>query len=264
MCVIFFAYDVHPRYRLILAANRDEFYERPAMPLGYWHDHPEILAGRDLKLMGTWMGITREGRFAVLTNFRDPAKVQKDAPSRGSLVADFLKSGIEPREYLQQIRDQAAGYNGFNLIVGDFNNLYYASNRGEWFRRLAPGIYGLSNHLLDTPWPKVSLGLSRFKRLVSEKSPTMNAELEEILTNRDIPPDDLLPDTGVGLVWERILAPIFISSPSYGTRCSSILTIEQNGYIVFKEIIWKQARVPPLAAVSGKFNFILSKNRMNA
>lgn len=264
MCVIFFAYDVHPRYRLILAANRDEFYERPAMPLAYWHDYPDILAGRDLKLMGTWMGITRDGRFAALTNYRDPARVQKDSPSRGILVADFLKSGTEPREYLRQIGGQATRFNGFNLIVGDVNALYYASNRGEWFRHLAPGIYGLSNHLLDTPWPKVSLGLALFKRLVSEEHVSMNAELEGILTNRDLPPGDLLPDTGVGPDWERILAPIFVSSSSYGTRSSSILTIARNGHIVFRENIWKQARVPPQVVASKRIEFAVSTNQTKA
>jgi uncharacterized protein with NRDE domain len=254
MCLIIFAYDVHPHYRLVLAANRDEFYDRPTAPLHYWEDNPEVLAGRDLKLMGTWLGVTRHGRLAALTNYRDPRQIIDGFPSRGDLVADFLLGTMGPSEYLQEIRAEADAYNGFNLIVGDRNSLYYASNRGIWFRSLG---YGLSNHMLDTPWPKVSSSLARFKTLMTAQKMDIIPELEDILKDRERPPDDQLPDTGVGLEWERRLAPIFISSLSYGTRCSSLLTISHTGRIHFKEIRWEQDQAPPHVAAVCEFNLNL-------
>jgi len=257
MCVIFFAYDVHPRYRLVLAANRDEFYARPTAPLHYWPDHPDVLAGQDLKEMGTWLGITHRGRFGALTNYRDPRSVKNNVPSRGNLVADFLKADIEPAEYLRQLSEQADRLNGFNLLVGDRRSLYYASNRGEWSRLLQPGIYGFSNHLLNTPWPKVRSGLALFREVVSQNGARLIDGLEEILQNQELPPDDLLPDTGVGLIWERLLASIFISGASYGTRCSSIVTIDRDGYVFFKEIIWKQAQEFPCAVSTQEVGFQL-------
>lgn len=257
MCLILFAYDVHPHYHLVLAANRDEFYERPAAPLQFWEDHPEVLAGRDLKLMGTWLGVTRNGRLAALTNYRDPKEMKEAAPSRGDLVADFLRGGMGPVEYLQEIGAGAEAYNGFNLIVGDRDGLYYASNRGPWFRALGPGIYGLSNHLLDTPWPKVRSGLACLTTLMEKRNVIILPELEDILQNQERPPDAQLPDTGVGLEWERRLAPIFISSPIYGTRCSSLLTITRSGHVVFKEMSWEQNRATPCVAAVREFKYSL-------
>jgi uncharacterized protein with NRDE domain len=257
MCLILFAYDVHPHYRLVLAANRDEFYERPTAPLQFWEDYPDVLAGRDLKLMGTWLGVTRNGSLAAITNYRDSRKIKEAAPSRGDLVADFLKGSMGPVEYLQEIKAISDTYNGFNLIVGDRDGLYYASNRGDWLRPLGPGIYGLSNHLLDTPWPKIRSGLSRFKTLVAERNVFTLSEMEDLLRNQERPPDNQLPDTGVGLAWERRLAPIFISSPSYGTRCSSILTIARTGRIVFKEMSWEQNQATPCVAAVREFDFTL-------
>ncbi len=156
MCLIVFAWRQHPDFPLIVAANRDEFYERPTLAADFWADHPEVLGGRDLKEMGTWLGITRKGRFAALTNYRDPLHVRADAPSRGWLVRDFLTGERGAEDYLARLRDRGAAYNGFSLILGDAAGLYYYSNRGEEGpAALAPGVYGLSNHLLDTPWPKV-------------------------------------------------------------------------------------------------------------
>jgi uncharacterized protein with NRDE domain len=254
MCLILFAYDAHPHYRLVLAANRDEFYERPTEPLHFWEDHPEILAGRDLKLLGTWLGITRKGRFAAITNFRDPKELKENAPSRGDLVADFLKGNCKPVDYLQEIKAGADAFNGFNLLIGDCDGLYYASNRGVWSRSLEPGIYGLSNHLLDTPWPKVRSGVACLKKLVKKKDAALFPGLETLLQNQERPPDDLLPETGVGLIWERRLAPIHISSPAYGTRCSSLLTIARTGRIHFKEISWGQGLEKPSPAAVREFN----------
>ena len=254
MCLILFAYDIHPRYRLVLAANRDEFYERPAAPLHFWEDHPQILAGRDLKQMGTWLGVTRKGRLAAITNFRDPKGIKPVAPSRGDLVADFLKGDRGPVDYVQEIGAGADAYNGFNLLIGDRDGLYYASNRGVGFRSLEPGIYGLSNHLLDTPWPKVKSGVSCLESLVKAEDAALFSGLEELLQNQETPPDDQLPDTGVGLMWERMLASIFISSLTYGTRCSSLLTIARTGQIRFKEMSWVQGLERPSPLVVREFN----------
>jgi uncharacterized protein with NRDE domain len=254
MCLILFAYDIHPHYRLVLAANRDEFYERPTAPLHFWEDHPEILAGRDLRQMGTWMGVTRDGRFAAITNFRELKGIKENAPSRGDLVADFLKGGRGPVDYLQEREAEAEAYNGFNLLIGDRDGLYYASNRGVWFRSLEPGIYGLSNHLLDTPWPKIRSGVSCLESLVAAEDAALFSGLEEVLQNQERPPDDQLPDTGVGLMWERMLASIHISGRAYGTRCSSILTIARTGQIRFKEISWVQGLERPSPAAVREFN----------
>jgi uncharacterized protein with NRDE domain len=254
MCLILFAYNVHPRYRLVLAANRDEFYERPTASLHFWEDHPTILAGRDLRGLGTWLGVTRSGRLAAVTNFRDPRGIKKTAPSRGDLVADFLKGDRGAADYLREIAPGADAYNGFNLLVGDGDGLYDASSRGPWFRSPEPGIYGLSNHLLDTPWPKIRSGINGLKRLAAAGDEALYSGLEELLRNREKPSDDQLPDTGVGLEWERRLASIFISSPDYGTRCSSLLTIARTGRIRFKEISWELGLEGPTPAAVREFD----------
>jgi uncharacterized protein with NRDE domain len=258
MCLILFAYDVHPYYRLVLAANRDEFYERPTAPLHFWEDFPEVLAGRDLKQMGTWMGITRSGRLAALTNYRDPRSIKENASSRGNLVAEFLLGKTGPLEYVHTIESRADNYNGFNLIVGDRDGLYYGSNRGVRFRHLQPGFYGLSNHLLDTPWPKVRSGLAHFKYILHAGTGDLLPGLESLLKNQEQPPEEELPDTGIGMLWERRLAPIFIVSPQYGTRCSSFLTVTRTGQVFFKEVIWELAQKSPHVKAKREFSFTLT------
>jgi uncharacterized protein with NRDE domain len=257
MCLILFALGFHPDYQLVLAANRDEYYERPTAPLHFWDDQPEILAGRDLRSKGTWLGVTRGGRLAALTNYRNPKELRDDAPTRGDLVADFLKGDMHPVEYLREVGLRADEYNGFNLIVGNPAGLYYASNRGAWCCSLGSGIYGLSNHLLDTPWPKIKSSLAGFKSLIADRDDFLLSELETLLQNQDIPPDHQLPDTGVGLEWERRLAPIFISSSFYGTRCSSFLTVDRAGRVFFKEITWEKQREQPPVAIAREFVFTL-------
>jgi uncharacterized protein with NRDE domain len=257
MCLILFAHDLHSNYHLVLAANRDEYYERPTAPLHFWDDQPEILAGRDLRSGGTWLGVTRSGRVAAITNYRNPKDFRDGAPSRGDLVADFLKGSMHPVDYLQNVGSRADAYNGFNLIVGDHEGLYYASNRGTWYRLLGSGVYGLSNHLLNTPWPKVKSSLEGFKSLIANRDGFILSELEAVMQSQDMPPDHQLPDTGVGLEWERLLAPIFISSALYGTRCSSFLTIDRSGQVFFKEITWEKMREPPSVAFAREFAFSL-------
>ncbi len=235
MCLILFAHDIHPRYRLVLAANRDEFYERPTQPLTAWDDQPGILAGRDLRGGGTWLGITRSGRLAAVTNYRDPRSILSAAPSRGFLVSDFL-AGNEPAErYLSRMAAEADRYNGFNLIVGDPFGLWYFSNHGDGIHRIEPGIYGLSNHLLDTDWPKVKKGRADLQQLMEEGQAAHIEPMLTLLADRTVASDDALPDTGVGLPWERLLSPIFITSRTYGTRSSSVIRVSRSGEVTFVE-----------------------------
>jgi uncharacterized protein with NRDE domain len=240
MCLILFAWKIHENFPLVLAANRDEFYERPSAPAAFWEDAPDLLAGRDLREGGTWLGITRKGRLAALTNYRDPASLKIGAPSRGRLVGDYLRGRENPEGYLRRIAPDADRFNGFNLLVGDPGDLFCFSNRGVR-ERLDPGIYGLSNRLLDTPWPKVERGKTALMDLLAEKQGPSPETLFALLTDRTRPPDNRLPDTGVGLAWERILSPLFIESPVYGTRSSTVLLIDRRGGVTFAERVFDGA-----------------------
>jgi len=235
VCLIIFAYRSHPDYRLVLAANRDEFYNRPTRQVAFWDDTPGILAGRDLKAGGTWMGITKTGRFAAITNYREVGLTREDAPSRGDLVKNFLIGNSTPHDYLKTVQYKCQTYNGFNLIIGDTKNLLYYSNRDGNIRNIEPGIHGLSNHLLDTPWPKVNQGTSGLRALMLQKKDFSQEDIFTVMADRSTPLDKELPDTGVGLEWERILSPMFITSDDYGTRSSSIVLWEHTGSVTFLE-----------------------------
>ncbi len=238
MCLVLIAYHAHPDYALLVAANRDEFHDRPTAPLAFWDDSPQVLAGRDLKEGGAWMGFARPGRFAALTNYRDPGHVLLDAPSRGYLVRDYLQ-GVEPaHDYLDRLMPRATTYNGFNLLLGDETGLYYYSNRAGGVRALTPGVYGLSNHLLDTPWPKLERGRRALRRVLERgPEPTLDTMLS-LLIDRTPAPDAELPNTGVPLEWERWLSPIFIDAPGYGTRSSTVLMVGNSGRARMVEITW--------------------------
>ncbi|MCP4687758.1 MAG: NRDE family protein [Desulfobacterales bacterium] len=255
MCLILFLYDAHPEYRLALAANRDEFYERPSAPLHFWPDSPEILAGRDLKGNGAWMGVTRTGRFAALTNYREPGGPKKNAPSRGDLVADYLRGGQSAPDYLHDVRSAADRCNGFNLIAGTPSGLFYYSNRGDGVHRVPPGCHGLSNHLLNTPWPKAARGVSRFKALLPPGKTADPDEIFTLLSDPTRPPDSDLPDTGVGLEFERILSSLFITSDFYGTRSSSVLLVGKTGSVTFVERTYLPDGSGAPAAPDRKFTF---------
>lgn len=253
MCLILFAWKLHDRFPLVLAANRDEFYERPSAPAAFWDDAPDVLAGRDLKRGGTWLGITRTGRLAAVTNYRDPASLKQDAPSRGELVSDYLRGREDPETYLRRLEIRAPRYNGFSLLLGDWDSseLVYFSNRGE-ARRLAPGIHGMSNHLLDSPWPKVARGKQALEALVLSKNDPTPEALLALLASRSRPPDESLPETGVGLEWERVLSPLFIESPTYGTRCSTVVLIDREGMATFVERVFNGGPEPSLTS---RFDF---------
>lgn len=237
MCLIALALEAHPAYRLVIAANRDEFYARPTAPAEWWADAPDVLAGRDLREGGTWMGVTRAGRVAAVTNHRDPGFAQiANAPSRGALVADFLRGSADAVGYAHDLARRAAAYNGFNLLVGDEGGLFYVSNRTPGVRRLEPGVYGLSNALLDTPWPKVARAKAAMAdALAAAEGEGWDARLWEALADRVIAADDALPDTGVGAERERMLSAPFIRTDVYGTRASTVLTIARDGEVRFVE-----------------------------
>jgi uncharacterized protein with NRDE domain len=243
MCLIFLSLHQHPNYKLIVAANRDEFYARNTAAAGWWKDHPQIVGGRDLEAVkpdgtcGTWMAMNKNGRLAMVTNYRDINNIRPDAPSRGHLVTDFLLGDDPPKKYLERLEKTAKEYNGFNLLVGSAEELYYFSNYKTGIEKIEKGFHGLSNALLDTPWPKVKEGKEKMSRLfASEKIEAAN--LFDGLFNDRIAPDDQLPDTGVGLERERMLSAMFIKSPNYGTRCSTVVTVDQNNKVEFTERVY--------------------------
>jgi uncharacterized protein with NRDE domain len=242
MCLILIAYRCHPGYELLVVANRDEFHDRPTASLAFWDDAPQVLAGRDLKEGGTWMGVTRAGRFAAITNYRDPGSVLPNAPSRGQLVGDYLQGAEPAGTYLEWLLPQAGRYNGFNLLLGDEAGLYYYSNRaGVPPRCLSPGWYGLSNHVLDTPWPKLRRGLTLLRQALDRQSDPAPDALLRLLADRAPAPDAELPRTGVPLEWERWLSPIFIDAPGYGTRSSTVLLVDDRGRARMVETTWADA-----------------------
>jgi uncharacterized protein with NRDE domain len=233
MCLILLAWQAHPDYPLVVAANRDEFFSRRTAAADFWEDAPNVLAGRDLEAGGTWLGVTRNGRFAALTNYRDPARNTMGAPSRGVLVRRFLIGGQSAEDYLSELESCADRYNGFNLIFGDPDGLWCFSNCGEGEQALAPGVYGLSNHLLDTPWPKVARGKSALNGAL--QALPNEAPLFALLRDDSIAPDDALPRTGVSLEWERLLSAAFVRSPQYGTRSATVLLRDRSGWVRFIE-----------------------------
>jgi uncharacterized protein with NRDE domain len=208
-----------------------------------------LLAGRDLVGGGTWFGVKRSGRFAAITNYRNPGFQRFDAPSRGRIVTDFLRGGEAPADYLAKLSKNAHRYNGFSVIVGDLRRLFYFSNRNGTSRELCPGMYGLSNHLLDTAWPKIDKGKKALAKLLSTGKDFAPADLFKILADPSRPPDHELPDTGVGLEWERPLASLFITTSVYGTRSSTVLLADKEGRVLFEERtfdrkpeLWKSVR----------------------
>lgn len=237
MCLILFAFHAHEKYKLIVAANRDEFYKRPTLPIHYWDDQPEILAGRDLHKMGTWMGITRNGKFAGLTNYRNPNEKNEGKRSRGELVSNFLSKNMSPHDFMNELDKMSTLYPGFNLIAGTINELFYYSNVERKVKKIEPGIYGVSNHLLNTNWPKVSKGKEELERMISNrKKEEMTDNLFQILQSADPFPDEMLPNTGVSLEWERKLSPIFIKSDGYGTRSSTVLLMSEDEIMISERV----------------------------
>ena len=235
MCLILFAAGVHSAYRLIVAANRDEAYDRPSAPLAFWDDHPEVAAGRDLEHGGTWLGISKAGRFAAITNYRQGQPRIAAERSRGELTRDFLIGNEAPGRYVQQLSSRAGAYNGFSLIVGEPGELWFYSNRGGRAQQIAPGVHGLSNHLLDEPWPKVTRGIGELEHLLSASEGRLVRELFRVLADQATAPEHLLPSTGIEAQRERALSASFIPGETYGTRASSIVLVANDGSVLVRE-----------------------------
>jgi uncharacterized protein with NRDE domain len=220
MCLIVFAWQAHPSYPLVLAANRDEFLDRPTLQLDYWKDLPDVLGGRDVEKGGSWLATHVDGRWAAVTNFRDGGTASSPANlSRGHLVMNYVASGDQAKDYARHITQPLAEYAGCNLLVGDSDSLFFVSNRLQGERRaeaesVAAGVHGLSNHSLDTPWPKVQRVKRKLQQLIDDGSE-----------------DDELPSTGVPVEWERVLSPPFIVSESYGTRASTVVLMSKDGTV---------------------------------
>ena len=228
MCLILFAWKQHPLYPLIIAANRDEYFNRPTDPLRPWQDNPDIIAGRDLESQGTWLGISKKHRLAAVTNFREPGFQMETPISRGLLVSDFLESSHTAPHYLQELEPQYPLYRGFNLLLWDGNGLYYSSNRHEQLLQLLPGIYGLSNHLLDTDWPKVVRGKTLLSQHIQQNN-IQKDKLFNILFDQTLPDEQSVPQTGLTSDWEKALSTIYIDRDEYGTRASTIVLLNNNG-----------------------------------
>jgi len=255
MCLLVLAWQAHPRYRLVVAANRDEFHERPAAPLAKWGPPDDILAGRDLRAQGTWLGLDRQRRFGVITNFRELQRPQPDAPTRGALIPDYLRGSSGAEHFLATLKPQASRYSGFNLLLTDRDSLWYASNRAEGFARpLSPGVYGLSNEFLDTPWPKLRRVRQRFDAWLGDPGNGTAANLFALLDDRaTATADEELPRTGISEEWERVLSAPFVLHPDYGTRACTILLLEPSGAGLLAE-----RRFDPQGALLGETQYPLA------
>lgn len=263
MCLVAFAYKTDLLsdlgYDLVLIANRDEFLNRPSESAHFWKESPQVLAGRDVQAGGTWMGVSRDGRFALLTNFRDPSRIRKDAKSRGLLVSDFLKSNISARDYLESVQKHAGDYNDFNLLAGSADGIFNFSSmngtKNGAIQEVGPGLYGMSNHLFETPWPKVVRARNGLTSALKETDELVLKErLFGVLSDPTPAPDEQLPETGVGIEKERALSSIFITMPGYGTRCSTLLLMKSNGEIEFSERSFAPDRTRPPSTVHFHMN----------
>ncbi len=229
MCLILFSWDEHPKYKLIVAANRDEFYERPSDPLNVWPDHEHVIAGRDRTAGGTWLGISENGKFTALTNYRDPQNINPNAPSRGDLTKNFLIEEHTPQSYFNTLHPTLGEFNGFNLLLGSSKDgLGYFNSEAKAFIKLSSGIYGLSNAFLDTPWPKVEKAKQHFSEIIKSKEPE-KSQLLDFLQDEELAPDEKLPSTGVPYEWEKQLSAMYIQTEKYGTCCSTVLLIDYQG-----------------------------------
>jgi uncharacterized protein with NRDE domain len=239
MCLIIIAHRQHPGYPLLVAANRDEYHQRPTQAAQIWSGSDDLLAGKDLSAGGTWLGVTRAGRFAAITNHRNPPTTPGNPRSRGLLTLDYLRGSMGPGSYLQDLAREGAAYAGFNLLLGDGEELHYYSNIAGAPRQLAPGIYGVSNALLNTPWPKLNKGCRQLEKLLCSAEihdPEQgHARLADVVSDRTQEPDHALPDTGVDTELERLLSAQFICSEEYGTRATTTVLMQENGEITFSE-----------------------------
>ncbi|GHB41074.1 NRDE family protein [Mongoliitalea lutea] len=233
MCLITFNWDNHPAYKLILVANRDEFFDRPSQEIHQWE--AGFYGGKDLRAGGTWLAIHPNGRFAFLTNYRDMRNIKSDRKSRGELVKNYLSTSVPPFEYLKSVEQQASEFEGFNLVVGDHLGIFYLSNYQEGIQEISSGLYGLSNALLDTPWPKLTLAKEGLENLIAAEifDPI---SMMPILHSQEIAPDEELPETGLSLARERLMSCQFIHAEGiYGTVNTTVLLWKHTGEVTMVE-----------------------------
>lgn len=235
MCILFIAVNQHPNFPLIIAANRDEFHKRPTQMSHFWEHHPHLLAGRDDVAKGTWMGISKRNKICALTNIRAPGKELENPISRGELVSQFLTDDISSSDYLERLRDTHHQYNGFNLLFGSLDKLFVFNSFENNCYVLRTGVYGLSNASLDSPWPKLHTGKTALSDYCQSSQNIDSADLFTLLRDTSAPPDDELPDTGVPIEWERKVSSIFIDSPEYGTRSSTVLLVDRQRKVKWEE-----------------------------
>ena len=233
MCLLFFAANHHPSYRLVIAANRDEYYRRATATARFWADAPHVLGGRDLEHGGTWLGITRDGRWGAVTNYREVSALQHSS-SRGHLIRDYLVGEVDAEHYIDKIHHRADSYAGFNLIIADATHAVYYSNRGGDPQVFSEGVFGLSNHLLDSPWPKLTEGKDRLMEILAQDDAVNTQSLFQLLSNQHMAVNGL-PDTGVGDEQERLLSPAFIRGHDYGTRSSTVILVDRKNQVQFIE-----------------------------
>ena len=253
MCLIIFSWQPDAETPLLIIANRDEFYDRPTLKAHFWEESPSIFAGQDLQAGGSWLGINTSGNFAAVTNVREwPSR--PGSLSRGELVSSYLKGRRIPQDYLSDVQQRRQLYAGFNLLIGDIHHLYYLSNRGKDVQVLQPGIYGLSNHLLNSPWPKVLKTRDAVSALLNSNNDAPPEALINVMQDREKAPDHALPDTGVSLERERLLSSPFIASEDYGTRNTSVLQFSSDGRLKWVEQTYaNQGRFDELQIFSHHF-----------
>ncbi|WP_067515979.1 NRDE family protein [Endozoicomonas ascidiicola] len=259
MCLIVFSWQPDTATPLILAANRDEFYQRPTDSVQYWDDHPDVFGGRDLEAGGSWLAINENSRFAAVTNYREMPSVTT-ARSRGELVNNFVTGSQSAHDYLHGIKQQANQWSGFNLLVMDNTGIYYFSNRAGDIdiAPLPAGIYGLTNHLLDTPWPKLIKAKDDFSHAISQTASIDSNQLVELMHDSTQPSIEQLPDTGVGKELEKLLSSCFIASPNYGTRNTSVLVLNDEGILQ-----WTEQNYLPKGVVGERQNFRINTVKTN-
>ncbi|WP_163971166.1 NRDE family protein [Oceanobacillus halotolerans] len=250
MCLINLHFQDHPTYKLIVAANRDEFYKRPTAPAHFWEDEPNILAGRDLEHKGTWLGITKSGRFAALTNYRNPKQPIKGKISRGAIVRNYLSGHDAPEDYVKTLHKNKDNYVGFNVIVGTPDQLVYYNNIQQGITTLSPGTHSLSNQFLNTQWPKVVKGKNMLHTYVKNNDQLHADALFEITSDAEEAQDDELPQTGIGIELERKLSPLFIQTPDYGTRSSTVVLVDHHNRVTFIERTFQHGQFEKEASFS--------------
>lgn len=235
MCLISIAYQCHPKYKLILLANRDEFYQRPTKEAHWWDEDNTVFGGKDLQAGGSWLAVSKNGKIGAITNFRNPSRIIKNKISRGQILGNYMLSDTSEKKYIDEISSLAESYEGYNLLFGNQDYLYHYSNINQKVTTISPGVHALSNHLLNTPWPKVEKAKKVMTELI-EMGNTLNVETAfTLFSDKQIAPDDQLPDTGIGLSYERYLSSIFIDIPQYGTRATTLLLIDNENQVYFEE-----------------------------